>query len=149
MYLYCVVCFRVIVAPYVRSVGHVFACEEFGVEFRVTFNAKKTQCLKFGLINDTLCKPVTLNNKMINWESNVNHLGNILNLKLQDGDDLQKRKAILFGVNKMFSNFENVQSAVLLKLFQRYCCSFYGCTLWKLDRVDDFYICHFMKYIVK
>ncbi len=34
----------------------------------------------------------------------------------------------------MFSNFENVQSAVLLKLFQRYCCSFYGCTLWKLDR---------------
>ncbi len=37
----------------------------------------------------------------------------------------------------MFSNFENVQSIVLLKLFQRYCCSFYGCTLWKLDRVGD------------
>ncbi len=25
MYVYCVVCYRVIVAPYVRSVGHVFA----------------------------------------------------------------------------------------------------------------------------
>ncbi len=25
MYLYCVVCYHVIVAPYVRSVGHVFA----------------------------------------------------------------------------------------------------------------------------
>ncbi len=25
MYIYCVVCYRVIVAPYVRSVGHVFA----------------------------------------------------------------------------------------------------------------------------
>ncbi len=73
-------------------------CEEFGVEFRVTFNAKKTQCIKFGLINDTLCKPVTLNNKMINWKSNVNHLGNMLNQKLEDGDDLQKRKAILLGV---------------------------------------------------
>ncbi len=24
-YIYCVVCYRVIVAPYVRSVGHVFA----------------------------------------------------------------------------------------------------------------------------
>ncbi len=63
-------------------------CEEFGVEFRVTINANKTQCIKCVLINDTLCKPVTLNNKMINWESNVNHLGNILNQKLEDGDDL-------------------------------------------------------------
>ncbi len=25
IYIYCVVCFHVIVAPYVRSVGHVFA----------------------------------------------------------------------------------------------------------------------------
>ncbi len=25
MYIYCVVCYRVIIAPYVRSVGHVFA----------------------------------------------------------------------------------------------------------------------------
>ncbi len=25
MYVYCVVCYRVIVTPYVRSVGHVFA----------------------------------------------------------------------------------------------------------------------------
>ncbi len=25
MYVYCVVCYRVIIAPYVRSVGHVFA----------------------------------------------------------------------------------------------------------------------------
>ncbi len=25
MYVYCVVCYRVIVAPYVRSVGHIFA----------------------------------------------------------------------------------------------------------------------------
>ncbi len=25
MYVYCVVCYRVIAAPYVRSVGHVFA----------------------------------------------------------------------------------------------------------------------------
>ncbi len=95
-------------------------CEEFGVELRVTFNAKKTQCIKFGLINDTLCKPVTLNNKMINWESDINHLGNILNQKLEDGDDLQKTKGHFIGsVNIMFSNFENVQSAMLLKLFQR------------------------------
>ncbi len=67
-------------------------CEEFGVEFRVTFNAKKKQCIKFRLVNDILCKPVIYNNKMINWESNVNHLDNILNQKLEDGDDLRKKQ---------------------------------------------------------
>ncbi len=72
----------------------------------------------------------------------MNHLGNILNQKLEDGDDLRKKKGHFNGsVNKMFSSFENVQSAVLLKLFQRYCCSFYGCTLWKLDRVGDNQLC--------
>ncbi len=103
---------------------------------------RKAQCIQFGLINDTICKPVTLNNKMINWESNVNHLGNILNQKLEDGDDLRKNKGhFIVSVNKMFSNFENVLSAVLLKLFQRYCCSFYGCTLWELNRVGDNQLC--------
>ncbi len=56
---------------------------------------------------------------MINWESNVNHLGNKLNKKLEDRDDLRKKKGHFIGsVNKMFSNFENVQSAVLLKYFK-------------------------------
>ncbi len=53
----------------------------------------------------------------------------------------EKRKASNGSVNKMFSNFENVQSAVQLKLFQRYCCSFYGCTLWTLNRVSDNQLC--------
>ncbi len=41
----------------------------------------------------------------------------------------------------MFSNYENVQSAVLVKLFRRYCCSFYGCTLWKFDKISDNQLC--------
>ncbi len=62
---------------------------------------------------------------MINWKSTVSQLDNILNQKLEDGDDLRKKKGHFIGsVNKMFSNFEKVQSAVLLKLFQKYCCSF-------------------------
>ncbi len=69
-------------------------CEEFGVEFRVTFNAKITQYIKLGLINDMLCKPVTLNNKVINCESKVYHLSNLQNQKLEVGDDLQRKKCI-------------------------------------------------------
>ncbi len=44
----------------------------------------------------------------------MNHLGNILNQKLDEDDDLMKKKCHFIGsVTKMFSNFANVQSVVL------------------------------------
>ncbi len=62
--------------------------------------------------------------------------------KLEDRNDLQSKKGHFIGsVNKLFLNLENLQSAVMLKLFQRYCCSFYGSTLWKLNRVCDNELC--------
>ncbi len=54
-------------------------CEQFGIHFQVTFNDKNTQCIFFSKSNDTGYGPVTLNNKRLKLESNVNHLGNILN----------------------------------------------------------------------
>ncbi len=75
-------------------------CEQFGIDFRVTFNDKKSQCICFSKSNDTGYGPVTLNN----------NLGNILNQRLDDDDDLKKKKGQFIGsVNKMFSNFANVQ----------------------------------------
>ena len=38
-------------------------------------------------------------------------------------------------------NYGSLQSDVLAKLFQSYCCSFYGCTIWKLYDVVDNQIC--------
>ncbi len=59
----------------------------------------------------------------------MNHLGNILNQKLDD-DDLRKKKChFIDSINKMFANFANVQSVVLTTLFKLYCFSFYDCTL--------------------
>ncbi len=72
----------------------------------------------------------------------MNHLGNILNQRLDDDDDLRKKKGHFIGSdNNFFSNFANVQSAVLTTCFKRYCCSFYGCTLWKLNKMCTNNIC--------
>ncbi len=40
-------------------------CEQFGIDFQVTFNDKKTQCICFSKSNDTGYGPVTLNNKTL------------------------------------------------------------------------------------
>ncbi len=72
----------------------------------------------------------------------MNHLGNILYQILNDDDDIKKKKSHLIGsVNKMLSNFANVQSVVLTTRFKRYCCSFYGCMFWKLNKMCTLDIC--------
>ncbi len=41
-------------------------CEQFGIDFQVTFNDRKTQCICFSKSNDTGYRPVTLNKKRLN-----------------------------------------------------------------------------------
>ncbi len=95
-----------------------------------------TKSHKFTAMNG-VCQGGVLSPLLFNVYVNV--LVNILNQKLEDGDDLRKKKSHFIGsVNKMFSKFENVQSAVLLKLFQRYCCRFYGYTLVLVISLNTF-----------
>ncbi len=54
-------------------------CSEFGLEFSVTYNAKKTKCMKFGL------KPVMpetyaiiVEGKVVEWTTSIKHVGNYI-----------------------------------------------------------------------
>ncbi len=67
---------------------HVLVGSELAVEFRVIINAKKMQCVRFGLINDTGCNPVTLNKSILVWEHHMSHPNNIVNPRLEKGHDL-------------------------------------------------------------
>ena len=83
-----------------------------------------------------------LNNNVLSWKTNVNHLGNLLNQTLTDCDDIKKKTGSFIGnVNKLMSNFGKLQSVVLIKLFQSYCCSFYGSVLWYLKDSSVHQIC--------
>ncbi len=94
-------------------------CKQFGIDFQVTFNDKKSQCICISNLNDIGYVPVTLNNKRLKCESKVNHPGNILNRRLDADDDQRKKKGHFIGsVKKMISNFPNVQSIVLTILFK-------------------------------
>ena len=61
-------------------------------------------------------------------------LGKNLNSVLSPvGDIKSKIGNFIPSVNKLISNVHFVQSQVRFKSFQKYCTSFYGCTLWNLD----------------
>ncbi len=48
------------------NIGEQF--KQFGIDFQVTFNDKKTQCICFSKSNGAGYCPVTLNNKILKWK---------------------------------------------------------------------------------
>ncbi len=109
-------------------------CEEYGQEFSVSFNEKKTLCIKFcqsGVIPDAL---VTLNGKKLKWVPKAKHLGNWINNTLECSIDCNEKKGhFISSVNKLMNKFGSSPYVVKRKLFLSYCMSFYGSQAWQLD----------------
>jgi hypothetical protein len=108
-------------------------CETYALEHRITFNSKKTICIKFGssVGND---EKAFINGSPIKWFDHVKHLGNYVCNDLNDELDCTMKCATFIGsVNKLIGNYGNMQHSIMSKLFNTYCCSFYGSQLWNLD----------------
>ena len=72
-----------------------------------------------------------LNGQPVTWVREVKHLGNIVTSDLTDSRDCARKRTICIGsVNKLLGSYGKIQSNVVCKLFQTYCCSFYGSELW-------------------
>ena len=108
-------------------------CTKFVDNFDITFNRKKTLCIKFGeSLNDK--EYAKLNSKIIKWVDHIKHLGNFLDSTLSDKLDTRSKNICIYRIcNKVKANFGHLQMYVLCKLFKIYCCSFYGSQMWKIN----------------
>ena len=119
-------------------------CEQFGNEYNINYNPKKTVCLCFcgkQLHQDTNC--ATLYGKPIPWSSSAKHLGNIVSADLSDTADIQRKKCDFIGrVNSLVSNFKSVPRSVCSHVFNSQCCHFYGTEVWNLQNstVKSFHV---------
>ena len=106
-------------------------CNNFAHENFITFNTKKTVCIKFG----ELIKPqefAKLDGQLLKWQTNVRHLGNYLNNTLDNSVDSNIKYSHFIGqFNNLKSKFGFIQPDIFSNLFKSYCCSFYGSFLWK------------------
>ena len=108
----------------------VHICETFAVEYDIKFNEKKTVAILFGKGESPECH-LKLNGQPVTWVREVKHLGNIVTSDLTDARDCARKRSFFIGsVNKLLGSYGKIQSNVLCKLFQIYCCSFYGSELW-------------------
>lgn len=120
--------------PSIRGLNKMLrVCSQFGEEFDLKFNCKKSMGIKFGGSLETN-ETISLGNEPIAWVEEVRHLGNFINNKLSDKVDCDVKYSSFIGsVNKLLSNFAGIDPIVVAKLFKSYCCSYYGSCIWYIN----------------
>ena len=116
-------------------------CELYGSEFDIIFNEKKTICIKFGRNVHDHSDVFMCGSKLV-WSTKVKHLDNIFSSNMNDKDDINYKKGCTYGyVFKTLAHFSSLPCNILDLLFQTYCTSFYGSSLWHMTSkyVTDIY----------
>ena len=110
-------------------------CEQFALERGLVFNAAKTQLIRFGLQPSTRCPAIiTFNGIHLPFVNVVVHLGHHISYDLSDTVDISmKTRDLVRKANLMLRTFSAADPAVKTYLFQSYCLSLYGCSLWSLS----------------
>jgi hypothetical protein len=123
-----------LMSPSIRSLNKMLdICKYFAADFNITFNPKKTLCIKFGTSLKEKEKAF-LDGSLIKWVNSVKHLGNTVCNDLSDTVDCNNKRSIFIGyVNKLIGNYGKLHWQILYKLFRSYCSSFYGSQLWRFN----------------
>ena len=112
----------------------LYICHIFALSNDITFNIKKTMCIKYGEpVKDS--ENIILDRVQLKYYETVRHLGNFFN---NDNNgtisDINYKCSSFTGYfNKMMSHYSHLQPDVLCRLFKSYCCSFYGSLLWQYN----------------
>ena len=110
-------------------------CEEFAISRGLSFNASKTQLIRFGTQPSHLCPAIiSFSGVSLPFTDTVVHLGHILSFDSSDtADILFKARDLVRKANLMLHTFSSADPLVKSCLLKFYCLSLYGCSLWNLS----------------
>ena len=111
------------------------SCQEFALDRGLRFNATKTQLIRFSSVPSSSCSAeITFCGQQLPFVDTVTHLGHLLRYDLNDNEDINdKLRSMVRKANCLFASFPRVGSPILSRLFQSYCLSLYGSSLWSLS----------------
>ena len=82
------------------------------------------------------CEKIKLHGNEIRWVDQIRHLGNFLNTSLNDNIDCHMKIFSFYRyVNKLNANVCHLQTTVLSRFFNSYCCAFSGSPNWRHDSI--------------
>ncbi len=110
-------------------------CEDFALSWGLTFNASKTQLIRFGSLSPRSCTTtIKFSGTTLQFVEDVIHLGHYLSFDLSDSVDiLSKSRDLIKKANLMLYTFSVADPLVKTRLLQCYCLSLFGCALWNLS----------------
>ena len=114
-------------------------CEEYGVEFNLTFNPNKSSLIMFNPPGwKVIDKSITFLGKSIPLNYTEKHLGHLLSTSwfkptVDFGDSIRDLRC---RVNVILKEFSHLNTWARVKLFNSQCLSLYGCELWDLRNKD-------------
>ena len=124
----------VLLAPSPKALQSLInICSEFGKEYDIMFNAKKTKslCIKPDLLKNLYVPRFYLNELLICDVDEESYLGFIVNKHFTDDDHICKEMRSLYARGIMLiRNFKHCTDDVKAKLYKSFCCSIYCCPLW-------------------
>ena len=124
-----------ILSPTIKGLENMLGiCELYGKEYDVLFNPKKTKCMEFTrkVTNNSMAS-LTLCGNSLEWIQSFKYLGNWVTHNLSEDIEISKKVGSFYGsYNHMFSCFKHVGVNHLFKLFNSYCCHYYGSQAWRL-----------------
>ena len=106
-------------------------CRDFGVEYDVKYNDKKTVCMCFDNGKNMEDFKVLLNEKVLQCVESTKHLGITVTYNLSDSLEIRRKRGDFIGrVNGTLTKYRMLGSEAKTKLFNSYCTHMYGTETW-------------------
>ena len=105
-------------------------CELYAKIHNITFNGTKSKLLIFG--KKCVNPNITVNGNLVKLCIKADYLGILLNTENSFNVVDEGIMAFNVGFNRFLSKFNTCRVSVKNKLFNQYCCSYYGSQLWPL-----------------
>ena len=109
-------------------------CEQFSLDYEITFNGTKSQLLLFkGIFSNVSVCGFHVNGQYVEVSKCTMHLGH--SVSSSDRTEIVKyaKSSFCSNFNIFRADFCHISSRLINILFQKYCCVFYGSPLWPLE----------------
>ncbi len=127
-----------VICPSVKGLQRmVTICEEYGIEYDIKYNEKKSLCMVFSRHRQKQNISIYLNGAKLECVTQAKHLGMYISSNMKNEEELRHKRGNFIGcANHVLSKYAKMSSEVKCKMIQTYCCHFYGCETWNFRDTD-------------
>ena len=109
-------------------------CEQYASEYDILFNGSKSKLLFFkGRCCNVSTLGIVVCGQLVEMSDTAVHLGHTITSNDRDNITKSAKSSFWKSFNILIAEFGKLSPFVISKLFNQYCCSFYGSPLWSIS----------------